>query len=124
MRSGEKCEHGCDAGLCKDETCPGYWLDADDPKVAALLDDVYAEAWLGHAQRDHGREQDEWPQRDNDPASRESDHCQGGSLALLLPAHACSWLWSSVSRSASSARAFAFSRSPASSARCTSKSAT
>ena len=26
---------------------PGYWTGVDDPKVEALLDDIYAEAWLG-----------------------------------------------------------------------------
>ena len=47
MRSGEFCEHGHEAGRCPDEKCPGYWLDADDPAVPALLDELYLEAMLG-----------------------------------------------------------------------------
>lgn len=47
MKGGEFCEHGYEAGRCPDEKCPGYWLDADDPQVSVLLDDLYAEAWLG-----------------------------------------------------------------------------
>jgi hypothetical protein len=47
VKGGEFCEHGVEAGRCQDEQCPGYWLDADDPQVPALLDDLYAEAWLG-----------------------------------------------------------------------------
>ena len=30
------------------------WIPADDPRVGALLDDMYAEAWLGH---DHNTDQ-------------------------------------------------------------------
>lgn len=58
MKSGEYCRHGCEAGLCEDNKCPGYWLDADDPKVAALLDDIYTEAWLGPADHSTASEGD------------------------------------------------------------------
>lgn len=47
MKGNERCEHGHQGGRCPDEKCPGYWLDADDPSVPALMDDLYAEAWLG-----------------------------------------------------------------------------
>ena len=47
MKADECCEHGYHGGRCPDENCPGYWLDAADPSVPALLDDMYAEAWLG-----------------------------------------------------------------------------
>ena len=43
---GQLCEHRYEAGTCPHEKCPGYWLDADDPTVSGLLDDLYAEAWL------------------------------------------------------------------------------